>query len=888
MARGDHCLVPSCFIRALVIVALSSAGAHAQHGTIGGRASSGSRDSSGAHAQHATIGAHASSGSRDSSVVLAPGPQYRRSAFAEGLLGRHYRELWATPIHFRVLDLKRFGGGLTPVSAHAGSQTRSLRFAGGDGRTYQFRSIVKNPLTQLAPELQNSVAAWALLDGASSSHPASLLVASALLEAVGVLHVEQTLVILPDDPALGEYRSEFAGKFGMIEEHPDDKADAASAFAGARLVLNATHMFERLDRGPEDRVDARAFLAARLMDMLMGDRDRHRDQFRWALIDGLGRTRWQPISRDHDEAFVKLDGPILERAASYFPPLITFTDRYPPFDRLNWHAREIDRRFLVELGRQTWDSVATALQATLTDSVIDAAVRHLPPEMYAVDGAAMARTLEVRRDHLTAEALGYYAFLAAEVEIHATDAPEVAEVVRVDDRHVDISIARRGQEAHPYFHREFDATETKEIRVKLWGGDDRVVVRGAGKPSIVLRIVGGKENDELIDSTLTRHVAFYDDVGRNTVTLGHGSTLNTKHYTEWIGSDSSRYPPREWGTWTRPMPWLGGGTDAGLVLGAGIIRTSYGFRKTPYASEVTARVGYATGVAAAAAELTADVRRENQTQYWNLRLLATGIETPRYYGLGNRSARIGSSEYYRVSRQLYDVEPAAVWPVGRLFTIVAGPFASYSRTSQNADRFIATMRDTLYGAGDFAQVGGRLGFAVDSRDEPSNARSGSFLSGEARIRPAIGDVKRTYGSVEGRAETYLTAMIPLRPTLALRGGGTKVWGDFPYFDAAFLGGPSSLRGYYQRRFAGDASVSGSAEVRLTLIQSRGFLPARWGIFGNGDAGRVYVNGQSPGGWHTGAGGGLWAALLDRANTATIGLTRSKEQTTVQVGLGFPR
>ena len=578
-------------------MALSSAGAHAQHGTIGARASSGSRDSSGAHAQHGTIGARASSGSRDSSVVLAPGPQYRRSAFAEGILGRHYRELWATPIHFRVLDLKRFGGGLTPVSAHAGSQTRSLRFAGGDGRTYQFRSIVKNPLTQLAPELQNSVAAWALLDGASSSHPASLLVASALLEAAGVLHVEQTLVILPDDPALGEYRSEFAGKFGMIEEHPDDKADAASAFAGARLVLNATHMFERLDRGPEDRVDARAFLAARLMDMLMGDRDRHRDQFRWALIDSLGRTRWQPISRDHDEAFVKLDGPILERAASYYPPLITFTDHYPPFDRLNWHAREIDRRFLVELDRHAWDSVGDRAAgnahrfgdrrracATCRPRCTPSTARRWPGPWRS--GATTSRRRRWATTH----------FLAAEVEIHATDAPEVAEVVRVDDHHVDISIARRGQEAHPYFHREFDATDTKEIRVKLWGGDDRVVVRGAGNPSIVLRIVGGKRNDELIDSTLTGHVAFYDDVGRNTVTLGHGSTLNTKHYDEWIGSDSSRYPPREWGTWTRPMPWFGGGTDAGLVIGTGIIRTSYGFRKTPYASEVTARVGYATAL----------------------------------------------------------------------------------------------------------------------------------------------------------------------------------------------------------------------------------------------------------------------------------------------------
>jgi surface antigen Omp85-like protein len=514
-------------------------------------------------------------------------------------------------------------------------------------------------------------------------------------------------------------------------------------------------------------------------------------------------------------------------------------------------------------------------------------VRHLPPEMYAIDGAAMAKTLKVRRDHLTSEAMGYYAFLAAQAEIRATDAPEAAEVVRVDDHHVDITIARRGQQAHPYFHREFDDADTKEIRVKLWGGNDRVVVRGEGNARIVLRIVGGKGDDELIDSTRTGHVAFYDDAGHNTVTAVRRTTLNTKHYDEWIGSDSSRYPPREWGAWTRQTLWLGAGTDAGLILGGGVIRTSYGFRRVPYASEVTARVGYATGVAAGAAELTANVRRENQTQYWTLRLLATGMDTPRYYGLGNQSTRNGSSEYYRVSRQLFDAEPAAVWPLGRQFTIFAGPFATYSRTAENRGRFMAALRDTLYGALSFGEVGGRLGFTLDARDEPINSRRGFFLRGEGRIRPALGDVKRTYGSVDGRAETYLTAMVPLRPTLALRGSGMKVWGDFPYFDAAFLGGPSSLAGYYQRRFAGDASVSGSSEVRLTLLQSRGFLPARWGIFGNVDAGRVYVNGQSPGGWHTGAGGGVWAALLDRANTATIGINRSKEQITVHVGLGFP-
>jgi hypothetical protein len=823
----------------------------------------------------------------DSMVAIIPGAQYRRNALVEAILGRHYRDLWATQIHVRVLDMRHFGDGLTPIKAHAGSQTRSLRFTGGDGRTYQFRAVEKNPLSGLAPELRESIEAWALEDGASSSHPVSSLVASALLGSVGVLHVDQTLVVLPDDPALGEYRAEFAGRFGMIEERPDETSEASSAFAGARQVISPTRLFERLDRGPEDRVDARAFLVARLMDIFMGDRDRHRDQFRWARLGGTGDSLWEPISRDHDEAFTKIDGPILEVAALYYPPLVHFTDDYPPHYRLNWHAREIDRRFLVELDRRAWDSVATALRARLTDAVIDSAVRHLPPEMYVVGGASLARSLKIRRDKLVTEALSYYAFLSGEVEIHATNAAEIAEVTRVDDHHVDVSIRRRAPEARPYFERRFDDRETNEIRLKLWGGDDRVIVRGDGDPGIKIRIVGGDGNDELVDSTRTGGVALYDDAGNNTMTSVRGADLNTKHFTEWIGSDSSRYPPQEWGTWWRPIPWVSAGSDMGLLVGAGFIRTRYGFRKSPFASNVTARLGYATGAAALGGELLADVRRENQSQYWSLRLLASGIERQRFYGFGNQSPDVGGSAYHKVTQQQYSAEPSAVWPLSDQVAITAGPLASWSNTSANNGRFIATLRDTLYGAREFGQVGGRVKVTMDSRDKRSNPTRGLFLSGEGRLYPPVWDASSAFGSAEGNAETYLSPAVLFAPTLALRVAGKKVWGTAPFYESAFLGGPSSLRGYYQQRYAGDASLSSSAELRLTLARTQGLFPALWGIFGNTDAGRVYVDGRSPGGWHTGVGGGAWVALLDRANTLSVGITQGREQTLVYAGLGFP-
>jgi hypothetical protein len=56
----------------------------------------------------------------DSVVTITPGPAYRWGCVSASLAGRHYRDLWTTPIRVPVLNLQRFAGGLTPVGAHAG------------------------------------------------------------------------------------------------------------------------------------------------------------------------------------------------------------------------------------------------------------------------------------------------------------------------------------------------------------------------------------------------------------------------------------------------------------------------------------------------------------------------------------------------------------------------------------------------------------------------------------------------------------------------------------------------------------------------------------------------------------------------------------------------
>ena len=53
-------------------------------------------------------------------------------------------------------------------------------------------------------------------DGISAAHPFGALVAAPLLDAVGVLHVDPQLRVMPDDPRLGEFRAEFAGMLARL------------------------------------------------------------------------------------------------------------------------------------------------------------------------------------------------------------------------------------------------------------------------------------------------------------------------------------------------------------------------------------------------------------------------------------------------------------------------------------------------------------------------------------------------------------------------------------------------------------------------------------------------------------------------------------------------
>jgi hypothetical protein len=135
------------------------------------------------------------------------------------------------------------------------------------------------------------------------------------------------------------------------------------------------------------------------------------------------------------------------------------------------------------------------------------------------------------------------------------------------------------------------------------------------------------------------------------------------------------------------------------------------------------------------------------------------------------------------------------------------------------------------------------------------------------------------------ATAYLTAPVWKRPVLALRAGGEKLYGEFPYFDAAFIGGSRSLRTEHRQRFAGDASLFGTTELRVPLASFPFILPWNVGALGFIDVARVYVDGDSPGGWHQGTGAGVWIAVVRPEIGITVVRTNNPDRR-IQTNIGF--
>ena len=812
---------------------------------------------------------------------VVAGKQYAAGGLHRVLFGSDYRNLWTAPIQVEVLDLATEGGGLTPFSVGGGFQTKSIWFRGGDGFLYGFRSVDKDPAV-LPPELKGTIVEDIVKDQTSAQHPAAPAVVAPLLEAIGTPHTGPRLVVLPDDPRLGEHRERFAGTIGFFERRATIEP-GVGAFDDAVEILDADEFEDRMRADPGNALELERFLAARLFDYWIGDWDRHRGQ--WTFLRHPADTgtsiRWTPVPEDRDQAFVRFDGLLLWLTRQYVPQLLNFGDRMPPAWAYVWNGRDLDRHFLAKLEWGVWDSVATDLQARLTDSIIDYAVLQMPPEYVQIDGERLARALKSRRDQLHDKAREYYRLLAKQVDVYGSDQAETFAVERMGDGSSVLTVHRgTGAGRTALWSRRFGSEETTELRFHLRDGADRVTVSGADR-GIRLRIVA-EHGDTVVNSTDGGRVEIYTT--GDPVVTGKAS-FDRRPFVLPPKRRPEELPPRDWGHTWRSAAWAGFGPDVGLFVGGGGFVTHYGFRTLPYRSRVLIRAGVATGAWTGRVDFAGELYRRNSRVRGLLDIRLSGVEILRFNGLGNDAVLDRDDDYYRVRQRLVLVNPAVAFGLGARTTVTVGPTLTYSRTKEQDGRILADV--DLYGENGFGQIGLRGEVELDTRDVEAAASRGIRFAVGGRVYPQLWNVESTFGEVHGEASTYLSAAgAPLAPTLAVRAGGKKVWGTFPFQEAAFIGDQRSVRLGRQNRFGGHAAVYGNAELRLELGSVFLVLPARIGIFGLGDVGRVYQENETSTTWHWSAGGGLWIAFLGKANTLTLAFAQGDETLGVYARAGF--
>ena len=322
------------------------------------------------------------------SVTMPGDSEFEAGGLKRLLLGSNYRKEWSVPIRVKVFDMT----GWTPVQRGGGTETKGLRMVNGQGVSFALRGVKKYVTDEALPATLagDQFVRDLVTDGVSASYPYAALSVPPLAEALHVPHATPVLVYMPDDPRLGRFREDYGNLFAMLEEHEP---------GNGKKTYNMFDLEIMLKEDNDNQIDQQAALRARLLDMFVMDFDRHEDQWRWMAVDnGKGKTL-SPVPRDRDQPFFINEGVIPYFAAKPWasPQLQGFRPHARDVVTYNYNARNFDHNYMTELTEADWKQAAESALATLTDSLIDSAMRLQPVEIKGYAQPSITAKLKERK-----------------------------------------------------------------------------------------------------------------------------------------------------------------------------------------------------------------------------------------------------------------------------------------------------------------------------------------------------------------------------------------------------------------------------------------------------------------------------------------------------------
>jgi len=842
-------------------------------------------------------------------VRVRASEQYKAGKARERMLGKNYRAEWGQEIEVPVFDIGTQHGGMKIVQRGGGQQTLSLRLEDASGHEYVLRSVEKYPEKAVPEMFRKTFAQDLVQDQISASHPYSATVIPTMAEAAGIYHTNPQIVYVPEDPRFGIYAKMFANTLAVFEERPAGDWSDDSFFGNSKNIINTSKVLEKLAKDNDNQVDQEFVLRSRIFDLLIGDWDRHDDQWRWATFKTKKEERYRPIPRDRDQAFFVNEGivPKIWSRRWALPKFEGFDERINWAPGLEFNARYFDRSFLTGLPEEVWVKTAQEIQQHVTDEVIEKAIKSWPKEIYDLHGETIIRALKARRAHLVEDALDHYRFLAREVDIQGSNKDERFDIERLDngDVHVNIyNVAKDGGTGRKFYDRLFKKGETQEVRLYGQGGSDRFTVHGSSNRSILVRVIGGEGVDTLKDeshvSGLRKKTLYYDKKQDYTI-VSSGETGDrtsnsplVNHYDR-MAFKYDRLLPLVYGSFN---------PDDGVFLGGGFLFQKEGFRKTPFKQRHFVLASIAPRTNSYNFQYRGDFT--NIIGKWGLEINAD-IKAPNYvnnfFGMGNESVfdkgiadkpghtASSSINYYRFRFEEQRYELYLTRRLGNWSMFKIGPALQRIELEDPAGKdryikeYIAGHPENRYDEYN-TYLGASWNFTVDKRNSRTLTTKGILWSVSGRNMVATDDHAHDFSSYESSLSLYHTFRFPARVSFAARVGGGVNTGNYEFYQAQILSGRTDLRGYRKTRFYGDKKFYSNIEMRIKLLSLRTYLfPASLGILGFHDFGRVWYNNEQSHTWHEGWGGGVWVTPFN-LTVLSVEVAASEESTLAYVRLGF--
>ncbi|MGO3182923.1 MAG: phosphoesterase [Aequorivita sp.] len=805
-----------------------------------------------------------------------------KTGFYKTVWGDHYRKVYGTNVTAKTVRLDTLYGGLHVVRAGGGHQTRSLRLEDKDGRTYNMRAMKKSAVQflqtviiknkQVEKDFKNTIPEDLILDFYTAAHPYGAFTIPKLAGAAEILHTNPKLFYVPKQKALGMFNKDYGDELYMIVERPD-KRFKGETFDYPDNVESTDDLLEKLQRDEKYTLNEKAYIRARVFDMLVGDWDRHNDQWRFTQHDNEdGSVTFEPIPRDRDQVYSNFDGGLSDVIRALFDTSRQFQVYGEELKHTKWFNSagiKLDHALIQNYGREAWLKEATIIQNSITDAVVDSAFNDMPVEVQDETAAEIKQKLKGRRDNIVKIAAEYYDYLAKLQIVTGTNKDDYFEITRLPEGKTNIKAYRikKGEKADVMIDRTFYSNETKEIWVYGLDDDDVFEVKGKGNKPIFIRLMGGQNND-IYKITNGRKVKVYDQKSKkNTIEEKGGAAFRlTDNY------DFNTYDPKKnIQSVNLLLPAFGYNPDDGFKLGLSDTFTINGFQRNPFSQQHRLALGYFFATNSFMADYEAEFA--NIFGSWNF-LIGGYFKNPNfsenYFGYGNETRNLEyefdiGKNYNRVRIGGYGgsfgIKKNS--PYGSIFEFKAS--LEGIKVEGTPDRFITDFNPgpteldkTKY----FITVEGKYQYeSYDNKVNPTRGMDFSLVAGGTKN---IKECSCAFGYL--RPEIIFYNALTRNRKLVLKTdiqGQFNIGNNYEFYQAAQLGSDTGLRSYRKERFTGKTAAAGGADLRYSFNKFRTALtPIQIGVFAGYDLGRVWVPNDTSDVWHSSYGGGIWVNTAD--------------------------